>query len=262
MVVRSTPPDVGERTTRIDVYYEGGDCAPLPLTIKLRGSAPEFPLLTYDPRQVIVRGLLGQAANAEFKLITIEPRNEEAWIESLGTDAAQLTASILDFADMRGPDDETVRRQYRCRITAQLETRGRKQLGNVTVHFRRPNDHVSPAVIQVMSDCSAAVEAVPDTVFASLARRDLPRTFTIGFRSVEGSSLVLEPKCDASWIECEPASIREGATPFLAALSVRVVELPENQDTARATISVNTNIPECRMIEIPVVIRKREEHPR
>ncbi|HET6884000.1 MAG TPA: DUF1573 domain-containing protein [Pirellulales bacterium] len=259
--VLATPPEVGTRRTSIDVHNEGQGDSPLSVILFLKGPEPSVPTLAFEPREVIVRGFVHSAAHTDFHLTAVENKAGSPWIDGLESDAAEVSAAILSFEDTRGPTDDTVRRKYQCRVSAQLGSRGRTRLAAVKLRCMAPASGASPQPIRVMSDCIASVEAIPDTIFASVAEEDVPRDFAIRFRSVSlGDSLTIEPQTSARWLEIEGRAAPPAGSPFAAELRIRLIKLPESQgdSPSRATVVVKTNAPDCPIVEIPFVVRRRD----
>jgi hypothetical protein len=259
--VTSTPPDEGEKRSHVDVHYEGQRDGPLSAKLLLKGRPPSIHTLAYYPPEVILRGLLNADAESDFTVAAVEERDSAPWIEHLPTDNDDLSVSLHGYQDKPGPSMATVRREYNCRAHARLKKRGRWQLGAIMLPAPATTAGRSPVQLRVMSDCKSSVEAAPDTIFASLARSDLPREFTVRFRSSSlGHSLRVVPEQGAAWLEVEQPVALAKSSPFAGEMRLRVVDLPSVQKgaSARATVSLTTNDPNCALVEISVVILERE----
>lgn len=259
--VRATPPDVGEKRTSIDIRYRGDGDASLSASLLLRGRQPAAPSLVNQPYEAVIRGLLGSTSSADFHLSAIERRGAKKWIEGLESDAAEVSATIDNIEDLPGSTGDTVRRIYQCRATAKLAARGRRQLALLRLRCGSPSDGPALQPIKIMSDCMAPIEAVPDTIFASLGRAGLPKEFRIRFRSPAlGHALEIAPEAGAAWLEIDPPIATADDSPFAAEIRVRVVDLPNALDgqMLRTTVCVSTNAPNYPKVEIPVVIQRRD----
>jgi hypothetical protein len=254
-------PDVGESRSRINIYHDQAGAAPLVATVLLKGRELEAPTMVQPPRQIVIRGFLGETAEDELRIIARENRDTKPWIEAVESDSPNVSVKLLGIEEAAGPTKATVDRSYRYRITAVLDRRGRLLLALLTTRCASPTGGVAPTAIQVMCDSRASVEAMPDTIFASLAKSDLPREFRIRFRSPRlGHLLELEPAAaTATWFEIDtPTAQREGS-PFAAEMVVRITDLPDDSasTTSRAVVSIATNAEDCPEVEIPLYVRRR-----
>ncbi|HQU46778.1 MAG TPA: hypothetical protein PK867_28500, partial [Pirellulales bacterium] len=248
--------------SRIDVYFNGDGRSPLSMTVLLKGRKPVAPTVVRQPQEVIIKGYLGRTAQSDFAVITHEKDSPNPWVTGLDSDAHEVLVTSLDFEDSPGPDDATVERTYQFRLTAALSSRGRKHLATLTARCAAPAGGAAMSLVTVMSDCAASVEAVPDTVFVSVKKSELPMEFLVRFRSPSlGRSLKIEPKTEPRpWFHLDAPTVPAQSSVFGAEIKVHILDLPdvEGGASSRAVITVATNAPDCPEVVIPLFVHPKQ----
>lgn len=260
LTAQATPPSLGEKQVRIEVYLEG---EPLPIVARLtlKGREPSVPSVVWQPTEVIARGKPGDQRIEEFDLLTNERIGTDAWIVGARSDLSDVRVEVTGPKEERGFSTGIVRRKYRVSVAAVLERAGRVRLASISLEFASAMDGGTLRPITLYSDCRAAVEAAPDTVFASVSPDELPKEVIVRFRAPSMSvplKLKIEP-IEVAWLDI--GQPRQSGSGSLCSVEVpiRITKVPsEGSKTPPSTkLLVRTNAKDCPLVEIPVYVHRR-----
>ncbi|HEX5472560.1 MAG TPA: DUF1573 domain-containing protein [Lacipirellulaceae bacterium] len=259
--LRATPPEVGEKRTRVEVFHDALG-PPLVAALLLKGrrqASPNSSIILRHPEEIVARGAPNSDCVARFELVCAERKGSEPFVAAIVSDVPEVSISRESIVDRFSPNPGTVYRTYEYVATIVLDKPGRTHIATLSIEPGRKSDDLDLPTISMMADCRASVQAVPDTLFASLGRDDVPCEINLRFRAPSTKRMLeISPASTLpGWLEIGPSTAAAPGSPFAAQIVVRITAMPDRGDdeTEPTTVRLRTNVPDCPIIEIPLFVR-------
>ena len=260
IVVKVTPPSVGERRTSVDIHTASPNQLVLYANFLLKGRPLEVPYVVRSPDALPIRGTdLGKmSAVAEFECL--ELAGTAPWATGADIDDDQIGASRVGFDERPGVTDETVRRTYRFEVRPSSAVRGERRVAFLRL---RTTSAAEPPLKPVAVDIAllTPVMAVPERVYLQLSSVEAENKFRIGFIVRDGFQPleVSVEAVDDPWLQMATSERRGRDSGFAAELSGRILCAPPPDETGgrsvKRVLRVRTNHPDWGRIDIPLFIR-------
>jgi hypothetical protein len=259
LVISLTPPQVGDKETRVVVETDSELTPSCEIPIHMTGRQLVPPYISESPGQVEMRAKQAAGlAEATFHLHTVERAGSGFWVIGMDSSDATVTATVIGQPVEQESVDKTVLRHYTIAVTAQAppSTTEKVNARLRPVTAGESTRHIPQIVVNLELD--PPVRPVPESLYISLDDGQVfPVVRRLILRAGDDSEWDVEsPQGLPEWMSVERSTLNPAhSRGRVIALSVAISHHPDllRQDHA-VTMTFACSHPECPVVSVPVRI--------